>query len=222
MAIGVSPKLGVNTLSEFIALAKRRPNDTLLYGASRLTVPHMTGELLNLRAGIRLWLHPDAGRRQGHAGHHERQPARLRAGERARHGPAPCKTERSRHWRSRPTRRLSNLPGPPAGLRHPARLPGPRGWFVLMAPARNVRRRSCQAGRGPISGRRWSEPALRKRYEQMGTFPRPTSSVEEVLSLIEAEQEPVGVPSCVGSKRTNHGPSHRHYRRRHQRPRLLP
>src|SRR5262245_30322571 len=46
MTVAVTPKLEVNTLAELIALAKRRP-DEILYGASRLSVPHMTGEFLN-------------------------------------------------------------------------------------------------------------------------------------------------------------------------------
>jgi tripartite-type tricarboxylate transporter receptor subunit TctC len=60
MLFAVTPKLGVNTLGELIALAKQKP-DQILYGASRLSVPHMTSEYLNARAGIKLGYVPTIG-----------------------------------------------------------------------------------------------------------------------------------------------------------------
>lgn len=61
MAIGVSPSLGVNTLPELIALAKRRPGEISysVSGVGRLT--HLTGELLQLRTGIKLQMVPYTG-----------------------------------------------------------------------------------------------------------------------------------------------------------------
>ena len=58
MSVGVSPKLGVNTLAELIALAKQRPGEIsyAVSGVGRLT--HMTGELLQMRAGIKLQMIP--------------------------------------------------------------------------------------------------------------------------------------------------------------------
>jgi tripartite-type tricarboxylate transporter receptor subunit TctC len=58
MAVGASPTLGVSTLPELIALAKKRPGE-LSYsvsGIGRLT--HLTGELLQQRADIRLQMVP--------------------------------------------------------------------------------------------------------------------------------------------------------------------
>ena len=57
MVIAVNPKLGVATLSDLIALAKKRPN-SILYGANLGGLPHMTGELLQQRTGIKLTLIP--------------------------------------------------------------------------------------------------------------------------------------------------------------------
>jgi len=54
MVITVSSKLGVGTLAELIALAKRRPGDILYAGNNRGSFPHLTGELLRSRAGIDL------------------------------------------------------------------------------------------------------------------------------------------------------------------------
>jgi tripartite-type tricarboxylate transporter receptor subunit TctC len=58
MSVGASPKLGVNTLPELIALAKQKPGEIAyaVSGVGRLT--HMTGELLQMRAGIKLQMIP--------------------------------------------------------------------------------------------------------------------------------------------------------------------
>jgi tripartite-type tricarboxylate transporter receptor subunit TctC len=61
MSVGVSPTLGVKTLPELIALAKQKP-DQISYavsGVGRLT--HLTGELLQMRAGIKLQMVPYKG-----------------------------------------------------------------------------------------------------------------------------------------------------------------
>lgn len=61
MSVGASPVLGVNTLPELIALAKKQP-DKISYavsGVGRLT--HLTGELLQMRADIKLQMVPYKG-----------------------------------------------------------------------------------------------------------------------------------------------------------------
>jgi tripartite-type tricarboxylate transporter receptor subunit TctC len=60
MFIAVNPALGVKTLPELIALAKERPGKISngVTGVGRLT--HLTGELLQLSAGIRLLMVPYA------------------------------------------------------------------------------------------------------------------------------------------------------------------
>lgn len=61
MFIVASPKLGVSTLAELIALAKQRPREIsyAVTGVGRLT--HLTGELLQIRAGIELQTVPYTG-----------------------------------------------------------------------------------------------------------------------------------------------------------------
>ncbi len=61
MFVGVAPSLGVNTLPELIALAKSRPGaiSYAVTGVGRLT--HLTGELLQIRAGIKLQMVPYTG-----------------------------------------------------------------------------------------------------------------------------------------------------------------
>jgi tripartite-type tricarboxylate transporter receptor subunit TctC len=52
MLLTVGPQLGVATLPEFIALAKKRPGKLSYAATGRGTMTHLTGELLNARAGI--------------------------------------------------------------------------------------------------------------------------------------------------------------------------
>jgi len=61
MFISAAHWLGVSTLPELIALAKRRPGE-LIYGTNgRGRLTHLTGELLASRAGIKLLMIPYSG-----------------------------------------------------------------------------------------------------------------------------------------------------------------
>ena len=61
MTVAVAPALGVNTLPELIALAKKKPGELsyAVSGVGRLT--HLTGELLQIRADIKLQMVPYTG-----------------------------------------------------------------------------------------------------------------------------------------------------------------
>ena len=61
MFIAAAPSLGVATLPELITLAKKRPGEIsyAVTGVGRLT--HLTGELLQLRTGIKLLMVPYSG-----------------------------------------------------------------------------------------------------------------------------------------------------------------
>jgi tripartite-type tricarboxylate transporter receptor subunit TctC len=61
LAIAVSPTLGIKSLSQLIALAREKPGELsyAVTGVGRLT--HLTGELLQLRAGIKLQTVPYSG-----------------------------------------------------------------------------------------------------------------------------------------------------------------
>src|SRR6202050_3818673 len=52
MLITASPQLGVSTLPELIALAKKEPGKILYAGNTPGTIPALTGEMLKQRAGI--------------------------------------------------------------------------------------------------------------------------------------------------------------------------
>jgi tripartite-type tricarboxylate transporter receptor subunit TctC len=61
ISIGINPKLGINTLPELIAQAKKQPGSIsyAVTGVGRLT--HLTGELLQIRANIKLQMVPYTG-----------------------------------------------------------------------------------------------------------------------------------------------------------------
>lgn len=182
MTFAVTPKLEANTLAELIALAKRRP-DEILYGASRLSVPHMTGEFFNARAGVKLGYVPTTGAAKvvqdimsgnlhvvidsipGVAG-------ALQAGAVKALAVAGDK-------------RLDNYPDVPLVS---DTLPNfqATGWYVLMAPARTpeaIVRKLGDDLRATLE-----EPELRSRFEVVGTFARP-SSIAQTMAFIKAEQD---------------------------------
>jgi tripartite-type tricarboxylate transporter receptor subunit TctC len=59
--IGVSHKAGINTLPELIAQAKAKPNEVAYAATGRGRLTHLTMELFQVRAGVKLQLVPYAG-----------------------------------------------------------------------------------------------------------------------------------------------------------------
>lgn len=61
LLIAVSPNLGVSSLPELIALAKKQPSKILYAGNTPGTLPALTGDMLKQRAGIDMTLVPYPG-----------------------------------------------------------------------------------------------------------------------------------------------------------------
>ena len=61
MFIAVSPTIGVKSLAELIALAKRKPGELSYATTGRGRITHLTMELLQERAGIKLQMIPYSG-----------------------------------------------------------------------------------------------------------------------------------------------------------------
>ena len=61
MFIAVSPKIGVKSLPELIAMAKQKPGDLSYATTGRGRITHLTMELLQQRAGIKLQMIPYTG-----------------------------------------------------------------------------------------------------------------------------------------------------------------
>jgi tripartite-type tricarboxylate transporter receptor subunit TctC len=181
MTIAVTPALGANTLAEFIDTAKRR-REQVLYGASRLSVPHMTGELLNLRAGIKMGYVPTSGAAKVVQ---DIMSGNLHVVVDSIPGMAGAlQTGAVKALAVASDRRLENYPDLPLVS---DTLPGfqARGWFVLMAPVKTPASIVRKLGDDLRSA--LNNPDLRKRFEIVGTFARPLS-VADTLAFITAEQ----------------------------------
>ena len=182
MAIAVVPSLGVSSLKEFIALAKQRPNE-ILYGATRLSIPHMTAELLQLRAGIKLGYVPTVGAAKviqdimsgnlsvvvdsipGMAGALESGAVKALA--------------------IASDRKLDSYPGVPL-VSETLDSVDAKGWFVLMAPAKTPDPVLTQLRADLQTVLHDAE--LKRKFEAIGTFPRPLS-LAQTLDYIRAEQD---------------------------------
>ena len=103
MVVAASPKLGVNTLADLIALAKREPHKIVIGTNPAGSLPHLAGRLLGRtlesaddRASLR-----DRRHQRGDQGHHGRTGSRRhRRPGRASRGPSMRAT--SRPWPSCP------------------------------------------------------------------------------------------------------------------------
>lgn len=184
MFIAVSPSLDVKTLPDLIALAKKRPGEISIAatGIGRLT--HLTGELLQLKADIKLLTVPYTG------------------------GPANAMSDVSagrvnviiegfsgiaagvRAGLARPIavaspQRLPDFPDLPAAAET---IPGfsATGWQALVAP---VNTPDAIIGKASEDLRHLvSQPELRQKLGALGIYTRPMSSAE-LIEFVHAQQE---------------------------------
>ena len=61
MFMAVSPKLGINSFSELVELAKKKPGELSYATTGRGRITHLTMEMVQLRAGIKLQMIPYSG-----------------------------------------------------------------------------------------------------------------------------------------------------------------
>lgn len=183
MIIAVSPSLGVNSLPEFIAHAKSKPNE-ILYGGTRMSVPHLTGELLNQRAGIKMRFIPTTG------GAAKVIQDIMNGNLQAVTDSVPGIRNAIRSGAVKAlaftgNKRLESFPDLPLASET---LPGfyVRGWFALLAPVKTPPEIVSQI-RADLR-ETLEDDGLRKRYEAIGTFPLP-STLQEAQAFIKQEQD---------------------------------
>jgi tripartite-type tricarboxylate transporter receptor subunit TctC len=182
MIIAATPSLGVNTLAEFIDYVKQRPGD-VLYGASRLSVPHLTGELLNERAGIKMRYIPTVGAAKVMQDILNGNLHAVTDSVPGIRGAIQNGTVKALAFTG--DKRLASYPDLPLASET---LPDfhVKGWFVLMGPANMPEAVVSQIRRDLREI--LQDPELRRRYEASGTFPRP-ATIEQTLAYIKAEQD---------------------------------
>ena len=178
----VHPSLGVHSVRELIAHAKARP-DQVFYGSSGIaTAPHLSGELFNQMAGVRMVHVPYAGSGQA-------MTDLLEGRVQAMFSPAPTArpqiesgkllalatsgAERTQLFPGLPTVAESGLPGFDTSI-----------WFGLMAPAATpapVLRRLAEATAAVTA-----TPAIRARFHEQGMDPL-AKGPAEFAALVAAE-----------------------------------
>ncbi len=164
----VHPSLGVHSVRELIAYARARP-DQVFYGSSGIaTAPHLSGELFNQMAGVRLVHVPYAGSGQA-------MTDLLEGRVQVMFSPAPTArphiesgrlvalatsgAERTPLAPGLPTVAESGLPGFDTSI-----------WFGLMAPAATpapVLQRLAEAAAAVTAA-----PAVQARFREQGMDPR--------------------------------------------------
>ena len=183
MIVAVSPTLGVKSLEEFIALAKRKPGQILYAANNRGSFPHLAGEFFRSRAGIDLTFVPypgaAAGLRDVMGGRISmivEGPSALSAALQAGSIKALAVTSATR---------LRDFPDVPTVAET---IPNFQvvAWFALMARAGtpdDIVHKVGQDLRAILE-----DPAVTEKLETLGVYPRPASPAE-TAKFIRSEQQ---------------------------------
>jgi tripartite-type tricarboxylate transporter receptor subunit TctC len=183
MFISVTPSLPVKTLPELIALAKNRPGEIsyAVSGVGRLT--HLTGELLQLRAGIKLFVVPYTGGPAHALG--DVSSGRVAMVIEAFSGVAAAiGAGLVRPIAVASAQRLPEFPDLPTAAET---IPGfaATGWQILLAPVGTP-----QAIIGKVSEdlrQVVSAPEFKQKLAKLGSYSRPMSPAE-LLAFVQGEQ----------------------------------
>ncbi|HEY7301080.1 MAG TPA: tripartite tricarboxylate transporter substrate binding protein [Xanthobacteraceae bacterium] len=185
MVIAVDPKLGIGSLAELIALAKRRPGE-ILYGANPGGLPNLTGELLQQRAGFKLRMVPYSNTvkaLQDTAGGTGQVAIESLSGL-----GSLIQSGMLRPLAVASAKRLPNYPNLPT-VAEAVPSVGPfeaRGWFALTAltgtPDAIVRKINADLRTA------LADAELHKKFASLGTYPMPMS-LAETAAFIHGEQD---------------------------------
>jgi tripartite-type tricarboxylate transporter receptor subunit TctC len=159
MFLTITPKLGVSTLPEFVALAKKKPGELSYAATGRGTMTHLTGELLKSKADIEVLAIPY-------------------------NGGAPQALNDALGGRvSMVIEGLAALAGSIEGGSMKAIA---RGWAALVAPVgtpEGIVHKVSEALRQVVS-----ESEVQKKLALTGNYMRPMAPAE-VMAFIQAEQQ---------------------------------
>jgi tripartite-type tricarboxylate transporter receptor subunit TctC len=183
MVIAVSAGLGVNTLPELVALAKRRKGELNIAAGNRGSILHLTGEWLRIAGGIEVTLlhYPAAsqaitdvlgGRVHVMIDAITSMKGAIQGGQIK---PLAVASKQ----------RLTNFPDLPVAA---DTLPGfeAMGWFALMAPPGTPPPLASKISadlRTVLAG-----PELKKRFEDLGTYLRPGTPEELTAFILEQQR----------------------------------
>jgi tripartite-type tricarboxylate transporter receptor subunit TctC len=184
MFLTVTPALGVSTLPELIALAKKEPGKLSYAATGRGTMTHLTGELLKARAAVDILAVPYTG--GAPQALNDALGGRLSMvieGLSALAGAIQGGTLKAVAVGS--PERLPDFPDLPAAAET---LPGfnARGWAALVAPVGTpdqIINKVSDALRKAVS-----DPEVQRKLATTGSYVRPMSPTE-VMSFIQADQQ---------------------------------
>ena len=195
MVVAASTELGVNTLPELIALAKRRKGELNVAAGNRGSILHLTGEWLRKAAGIDVTL--------------LHYPAASQAIADVLGGRVQVMIDAISSMRGaidggkiKPlavaaTKRLYNFPDLPAVAET---IPGfeAMGWFALMAPPGTpapIAQKISDDLRTVLA-----RPELQQRFKDLGTYIRPTTPAE--LTAFIRDQQRIWRPVIAETAKT--------------------
>jgi tripartite-type tricarboxylate transporter receptor subunit TctC len=184
MFLTVPPSLGISSLQEFIALAKKEPGKLSYASTGRGTMTNLTGELLKARAGIDVLAVPYTG--GAPQALNDSLGGRLSMVIEGLAGLAgPIESGQMRAIATGAPKRLPNFPDLPAAAEI---LPGfnARGWAVLVAPNGTpdaIVNKVSDALRKAVS-----DPELQKRVIVSGNYLQAMSAAE-MMAYVQTEQD---------------------------------
>jgi putative tricarboxylic transport membrane protein len=183
MVIAAASMLGVNTLADAIALAKKKPEGLLYAGNFRGSLPHMAGELFAARAGIKLTHVPYPGVGPALNDVIAGRIGLIVEAMSGLSGAIASGTIKPLAFTA--ARRLPDFPDLPTVSETIAGFEA-KGWFALLAPAGvldEIVRKVNRDLRGVLA-----QSELQRRFQTLGTYARPMSPAETAL-FIRGEQD---------------------------------
>src|SRR5262245_3321443 len=187
MVIGASPALGVSTLPELIALARKRPGELNIAAGNRGSALHLTAERLRIATGIDATLVNYPGAPQAMA---DILGGRVHAIVDAVSGLAgSIRAGSIKPLAVASERRLADFHDLPTVAET---LPGfvAVGWFALMAPPKTPDAIARKASDDLFAV--LAQPELAQRFRELGTYLRPMSP--EHLTRFIADQQQLWKP----------------------------
>jgi tripartite-type tricarboxylate transporter receptor subunit TctC len=183
MIIAVSPALGVETLAQFITLAKKRAGDIFYAANNRGSFPHLAGEFFRHRAGIDLTFVPYPGATAGLKDVIGNSISMIIEGPSALSGALQGAAIKALGVTS--TTRLPNFPDVPTVAET---IPAFRvvAWFALMARAGTPDSIIQKVSRDLHAI--LNEATVREKFETLGVYPLPKSPAE-TTEFIRSEQQ---------------------------------
>src|SRR5262245_61990012 len=180
----VASTLGVTTLPEFIELAKKKPGEISYAATGRGTLSHLSGEALQLLAGIKLLAVPyQGGTAQALNDVISGRVPMVIDGYPPLAGALTAGSIKALAVGS--TKRLPQFPDLPTGAET---VPGinSRGWLALVAPVGTpdpIVRKLSDDLRAAVT-----DPVTKVKLETTGNYPQPMTP-DEVMAFIRAEQQ---------------------------------